>query len=51
MRNKFDEALNALPPDKWENSAALTGLEYCNKLFAWEERVKNLSPEEGRNSV
>ena len=46
MRRKFDEALNALPPDKRENSAALTGLEYCNKLFAWEERFKNLSPEE-----
>ena len=46
MRRKFDEALNALPPDKRENSAALTGLEYCNKLFAWEERFKNFSPEE-----
>ena len=46
MRRKFDEALNALPPDKRENSAALTGLEYCNKLFMWEERFKNLSPKE-----
>lgn len=26
--------------------AALTGLEYCNKLFAWDERLKTLSPEE-----
>lgn len=45
-RRKFDEALNALPPDKRQGTAALTGLEYCNKLFAWEERFKNLSPEE-----
>jgi len=47
-RRKFDEALNALPPDKREGTAALTGLEYCNKLFAWEERFKKLSPEERR---
>ena len=33
-RRKSDEALNALPPDKREGMAALTGLEYCNKLFA-----------------
>lgn len=45
-RRKFDEALNALPPDKREGTAALTGLDYCNKLFAWEERFKDLSPEE-----
>ena len=45
-RRKFDEALNALPPNQREGTAALTGLEYCNKLFAWEERFKKLSPEE-----
>ncbi|MCI8623522.1 MAG: IS66 family transposase [Provencibacterium sp.] len=45
-RRKFDEALNALPPDKREGTAALAGLKYCNKLFAWEERFKNLSSEE-----
>ena len=45
-RRKFDEALNALPPDKREGTAALTGLDYCNQLFAWEERFKGLSPEE-----
>lgn len=45
-RRKFDEALNALPPDKREGTAALTELDYCNKLFAWEERFKDLSPEE-----
>ena len=45
-RRKFDEALNALPPKQREGTAALTGLEYCNKLFAWEERFKELPPEE-----
>ena len=45
-RRKFDEALNALPADKREGSAALTGLEYCDILFAWEDQFSNLSPEE-----
>lgn len=47
-RRKFDEALNALPPDKREGTAALTGLEYCNQLFAWEEQFKGFPPEERR---
>ena len=46
LSSNFDEALNALPPDKREGTAALTGLDYCNQLFAWEERFKGLSPEE-----
>ena len=45
-RRKFDEALNALLPDKREGTAVLTGLEYCNQLFTWEERFKELSPED-----
>lgn len=45
-RRKFDEALNALPPNKREGTAAYIGLDYCNKLFAWEEQFKKLSPEE-----
>lgn len=45
-RRKFDEALNAIPPDKREGSAALTGLQYCNELFAWEKRFEALDPEE-----
>ena len=45
-RRKFDEALNALPPDQRKGTAALIGLEYCNQLFAWEEQFKGLSPEE-----
>ena len=48
-RRKFDEALSALPPNKRESTAALTGLEYCNKLFAWEKRFKALS--EGTNET
>ena len=35
-RRKFNEALNALLPNKREGTAALTGLEYCNQLFALE---------------
>lgn len=45
-RRKFDEALNAIPPDRREGSAALTGLQYCNELFAWEKEFAALSPEE-----
>ena len=45
-RRKFGEALNALPPDKREGTAALTGLNYCNKLFAWERQFEKLSLEE-----
>jgi len=45
-RRKFDEALNAIPPDKREGSAALAGLQYCNELFAWEKRFEPLAPEE-----
>jgi len=44
-RRKFDEALNAIPPDKREGSAALAGLQYCNELFAWEKRFEPLAPE------
>ncbi|MBD5133164.1 MAG: transposase [Clostridiales bacterium] len=35
-----------MPPDKREGTAALTGLNYCNRLLAWKERFKKLSPEE-----
>lgn len=48
-RRKFDEALNAIPPDKREDSAAWTGLKYCNELFAWEKQFANLSPEKRKN--
>lgn len=42
----FNDALNALPLNQREGAAAFAGLKYCNKLFAWKERFKNLSPEE-----
>ena len=45
-RRKFDEALNAIPPDKREGNAALTGLQYCGELFAWEKRFEALSAKE-----
>lgn len=45
-RRKFDEALNAIPPDKQVDSAALAGLQYCNKLFAWKKQFETLDPEE-----
>ena len=45
-RRKFDEALNAVPPAKREGCAALTGLQYCSDLFAWEKEFAGLSPEE-----
>lgn len=48
-RRKFDDALNAIPPDKREASAAWTGLKYCNDLFGWEKQFANLSPEERKN--
>ena len=44
-RRKFDEALNAIPQGKREGCAALTGLQYCNDLFAWEREFAGLSPE------
>jgi len=46
-RRKFDEALKALPDPK--RSVAVTageGLEFCNRLFAVERKLKEASPEE-----
>lgn len=46
-RRKFDEALKALPPDKQKaDVAAKQGLEFCNRLFTLEKKLKELSPEE-----
>jgi hypothetical protein len=39
---KFNEALIALPPDKREGYTALTSLQYCNNLFAWEKKFVGL---------
>ena len=43
-RRKFDEAPIALPPDKREGMAALAGLKYCNKLFAFWGAVQKPLP-------
>lgn len=46
-RRKYDEALKALPPEKKDaDVAAKHGLEFCNRLFALERKLKQLSPEE-----
>jgi transposase len=46
-RRKFDEALKALPDSS--RTAAVTareGLQFCNRLFAVERELKQVSPEE-----
>jgi transposase len=46
-RRKFDEALKALPADKRNTPvAAKEGLDFCNKLFAIERELKDVTPEE-----
>lgn len=46
-RRKFDEALKALPDGKpMAAVAAREGLEFCNRLFAIERKIKEASPEE-----
>ena len=45
-RRKFDEALKALPEGERDGSTAMAGKRYCDKLFAIEEKLKSLSPEE-----
>jgi transposase len=45
-RRKYDEALKSLSPKHQEGSAALRGLQYCNKLFDIERKLLDLSPED-----
>lgn len=46
-RRKFDEALKMLPKDKRISpNASFEGLSFCNKLFAIERDLCNVSPEE-----
>ena len=46
-RRQFDEALKALPKDKQNaDVAARHGLNFCNRLFALERELKNVSDEE-----
>lgn len=46
-RRKFDEALKALPVSKRSAAvAAKEGLEFCNRLFAIERDLKDMTPDE-----
>ncbi len=45
-RRKFDEAVKALPKGKAKTGAAAQGLACCSLLFATEDNLKDLSPEE-----
>lgn len=47
-RRKFDEALKSLPSSARSSGpvAAQIGLEYCNRLFAIEKSLNQLTPEE-----
>ncbi len=46
-RRKFTEALKALPPEQKDKPvAASIGLDYCNRLFAIERQIKDLSSQE-----
>jgi transposase len=46
-RRKFTEALKALPTEQKEKPvAASVGLDYCNRLFAIERQLKELSSQE-----
>ena len=45
-RRKYDEALKSLLEKDREGSAALRGLQYCDKLFAIERELSALTPDE-----
>jgi AraC-like DNA-binding protein len=45
-RRKYDEALKSLPEKDREGSKALRGIQYCDKLFEIERKLKELSPDE-----
>ena len=45
-RRKFDEALQTLPKEKWQESPAATGECYCTRLFQLEQSLVELTPEE-----
>jgi len=45
-RRKFDEALKVLPEADRKDSAALRGVRYFDTLFAIEEKLADLSPDE-----
>lgn len=45
-RRKFDEALKGIAEKDRQGSGALIGKRYCDKLFAIEQELKDLSPED-----
>ena len=45
-RRKYDEALKSLPEKDRDGSAALRGLQYCDKLFEIERKLSELTPED-----
>jgi len=46
MRRKFADVLKTLDDDIRRDSPAQTGLDYCNRLFALEGKLENMSAEE-----
>jgi len=46
VRRKFAEAIKALPKAEQKQTAAHTGLGYCNQLFYIERGVRDATPEE-----
>ena len=46
LRRKFDEAVNSLPQKDQQDAAALRGQAYCSRLFAMEQELAELPPEE-----
>jgi len=47
-RRKFNDAVNAAPPEERTECASLKGLEFCNDLFSLEHEYENLMPEDRR---
>lgn len=45
-RRKYDEAIKSLPEKDREGSAALRGIQYCDKLFEIERKLTDLLPED-----
>jgi transposase len=45
-RRKFDEALKSVPKQDRQNSSALIGKQYCDKLFTIEKQLSAISPED-----
>lgn len=46
LRRKFDEAVKSLPQKDQPDAAALRGQAYCSRLFAIEQELSELPPEE-----